>query len=82
MITFISGSRQRRNICPGTMGTPRSLFSTDSHFLIVRNRVDVHPAVPERLGVGDLGWRRAPERERETGGERNAGKALRLGTVA
>lgn len=47
------------------MGTPRSLFSTDSHFLIMRNRVDVHPAVPERLGVGDLGWRRAPERERD-----------------
>lgn len=39
------------------------IFSSDSHFLTVRNRVFVHPAVPERPAVGGLGWRHAPERE-------------------
>lgn len=68
LISFIFGSRQRLNISPGTIGTPRSPFSADIqyhiHFITMRNPVYVYPAVPESPGVGALGCRHAPERER------------------
>lgn len=49
-------------LTPGTTGTPRSPLSTGYHFLRATNRRHVSP-VPQRLGVGDLGCRRALVRD-------------------
>lgn len=80
LISFIFGSRQRLNISPGTVETPRSSCSSDINTFPYSEKSSLSIQQFQRGLV--LVVRDADVPQGETGGERNSGKALKLGTVA